>query len=162
MSNEYLVVLPIEDMPEGASYPQGQSLPLHCTVMPYFHFGTLMSAERLYKKLMTTGPDTEIDLVSEQFALFGPAVDKPCHVLVPNKELSLLHNELFAFLAKNNSLPDDLRYIGAGYRPHVGNAGDRSFPPGTKHVAKKVVVLERGKNKTRKVIQVHDFDEIPF
>lgn len=36
---EYLVVIPIEDMPLGKLYKAGESLPLHTTVLHWFKPG---------------------------------------------------------------------------------------------------------------------------
>lgn len=165
MNSEYLVLLPIEAMPRGTPYPQGQSLPLRCTLMHWFHLGSALTPGHLYNELMllaSSGAKDHIELVSEKPELFGPNADVPVHVLQRNEELNLLHTQLLKFLAGVDSLPVELRWIGAGYRPHVATCEGRAFLPGTRHRARFLTLIERGEDKNKVVRSSYQFRGIPF
>ena len=165
MTIEYLVVLPVEEIPEGASYKPGQPLPLHCTLMQWFHPGENFGLVGLGNELMLLAWGVKegfIELVSKEPALFGPKGDVPVHVMERNENLNLLHTELFVFLAKTGSLPKELGWVGAGYRPHVTTALGEAFPPGKRHRAEWVVLIERNERKIRKVLGIYGLGEVPF
>ena len=163
MSPEYLVALAIDPMPEGAEYPAGVSLPLYCTMMHWFEGRKPMLDKILYPSLMLAAcePD-EVELVSESATLFGPKNDVPCHLVKRTEELVLLHNRIFELLAKNDCLPEELRWVGAGWNPHVADRGERSFPPGTKCFVDHLVLVRRGPNRAKVVVQSHEIGGIPF
>lgn len=160
---EYLIVLPIDPMPEGTSYRCGESLPLHCTVMHWFKRDVGCDKDRFHNDILfITNTSQTIELISEVSALFGPASDVPVYVLQRNVDLLLLHTRLFKFLAEVHSLPDRLDWIGAGYRPHVTTCNGRSFTPGTTHKAESLVLIERKDDGTKVVVVEHQLGDIPF
>jgi hypothetical protein len=151
MNSEYLVLLPVEPFRRFDSYPAGKSLPLHCTVMHWFRIRSAASYVALNKKLALLASKVDagaIELVSHEPALFGPNNDVPVHVLQRNERLNLLHTEILLFLALIKSVPEERRWVGAGYRHHVTST-DKAFGPGQKYVPKHLVLVERGEDKNK-------------
>jgi hypothetical protein len=149
MSTQYLIVLPIEAMPRGTHYLSGQSLPLHCTVMPWFRLNFRLSfedLEQLLARLVALPRNSFIELVSQKSEYFGLERDIPVHVLKPNDQLNLLHTRLFKFLAVTDCVLPDLKWIGAGYRPHVTDTQARQFLPETRHQPRTLTLVERDQN----------------
>ncbi len=165
MSNQYLLVLPIEATPMGVRYPQGESLPLHCTVMPWFRLGQDYSFEELnhdLHRLTIEHREGEIELISRRLEFFGPNVDVPVHMLEKNNELNLIHTELLVLLAHAGCRLTEFRWIGAGYRPHVSNTKSSIFKPGTRHIAHYLTLIERNHAHEKLVVGVEMFsDEVP-
>jgi hypothetical protein len=164
MNREYLVVLPVEPFTRGRSHPTGQSLPLHCTVMHWFRLHPEVSFAALNNKLTVLACWVEtgsIELVSQEPALFGPENDVPVHVLERNERLNLLHTELLLFLASIKSAPEQRKWVGAGYRPHVTST-DKAFAPGQKYVSKHLVLVERGGDKNKIVTAGYRLGSVPF
>ena len=154
MSKEYLLVLPIDPMPVGVTYPSGIALPLHATVMPWFLLGRA-TAEGLSRGIERVAVDTEFDaveLVSERPERFGPHNDVPVHVLEPNEPLMNLHWRTFQFLSAIGSLPADRQWTGFGYCPHVTNTRNGSFPPGARFRPKNIALVERDSARSKQVI----------
>ncbi len=152
-------------MVENASYAPAASLPLHCTVMHWFQLNAESSFAALdYELIFVAACEVgkEIEIVSGQRELFGPNGNIPAHVLQPNVKLVLLHNHLFRFLAKNDSLPKEFRWIGAGYRPHVTNSGNRSLRSGTRYAAKHLTLIERDMSKAKVVRTQYKLGTFPF
>lgn len=166
MNREYLIALPVEEMPEGATYAPSRSLPLHCTAMQWFRLESQFDRARLFNEMMLAalGPETPyIELVSEAREFFGPNREVPCHVLARNEDLNLLHTELFMRLSKAQcSFLAPLAWLGAGYRPHVSDAEGRSFPIGSRHRATSMALVERNAERRRIVRAVYQFGELPF
>lgn len=162
--SDYLIVLPIEPIPERESYGKGKSLPMHCTVMQWFHLGE-MSVQRLQHELMLISShvgEGAIVLTSERPALFGPGNDVPVHTLAPVEDLMRLHTEILLVLAKYGAkLPREVHWMGAGYKPHVTSSG-ASFLPGTKHLPEFLTLIRRDASGTKKVLREHRIGEIPF
>ncbi|MEK7649724.1 MAG: hypothetical protein AAB367_02065 [Patescibacteria group bacterium] len=158
MPTEYLIALPVEDMPLGATYARDEKLPLHCTVFQWFRLSPGLSCAQLNRKMMLLASRVEqgyIELVSERPALFGLNDDIPCHLLERNEDLSALHTLLLMFLATHCHFTVPVEWLGAGYRPHVTDRGEISFPPSTRHRAKNLVLVER--NEEKKVVKsVHE------
>ncbi len=164
MSSEYLILLPVEPLRRGDSYLAGQSLPLHCTVMHWFRVRSEASYVALNMKLAILASwvdEGAIELVSQEPELFGPNNGVPVHVLRRNDRLNLLHTEILVFLASIESTPEERRWVGAGYRHHVTTT-DKAFEPGQKHVPEHLVLVERGKNKSKIVKVVYKLGGIPF
>lgn len=163
MNSEYLILLPVEPLRRFDSYPAGQSLPLHCTVMHWFRIRSVASYMALNKKLELLASGVKpgaIELVSHEPALFGPNNDVPVHVLQRNERLNLLHTEILLFLALIKSVPEERRWVGAGYRPHVTNT-DKAFEPGQKYVPKHLVLVERSEDKNKIVRGGYRFGGAP-
>lgn len=157
---EYLIVLPIESMPLHTGYEQGKSLPLHCTLMHWFSLDMRYSRARLWEEVQqvcaqhmyVTGCPGRIELVSEACDLFGPNNDVPVHTLRRNDVLLTLHTRLLMLLTLAYSWPPALHWVGAGYRPHVSTVEGRSFPPGTKHIATRLALVERTSDRVKRII----------
>lgn len=161
MNNECLVLLPIEKMSIGDMYPQGK-LPLHCTLMPWFRIleEHLRGLRDKLMSLASSVTEKSIVLVPERQESFGPDKNVPVHVLRQDERLSLLHTEILVFLAERNSLPKELRWVGAGYQPHVTPTGGWSMF-GTHHISKHLVLIERGEDANHVVRSSHEFG-VPF
>lgn len=150
MENEYLFVLPVEEIEVGATIPAGVLLPLHCTMMRWFRFGRSDSWEKISKYLGDLPPSRfkGIELVSKKPALFGPDTNVPVHVLEKNKPLLLLHTEILSLLKEADSLPSEIELVGTGWRPHVTST-DKEFLPGTRYVPDKLMLIERNQRGER-------------
>lgn len=159
MTTEYIVVIPIDDMPLGAEYGPSVVLPLHCTLMPWFEVG-IHDPKHIHEAVSLFASEVDakyLELVSDQPALFDPANSVPVHTLVRNEPLLLLHTKLLLFLAAIDAEPTQLQWVGAGYQPHVTTVGDRAFPPGSVYRAQYAVIVERGSDQVKKVLSVHPF-----
>jgi len=153
--NEYLVVIPVADIPVGSMYQKGKPLPPHCTVMQWFPTGAgfeISRCNRMLSKLARSLRDEPIKLESSHYEEFGPNHDVPVHVLERSDALNLFHTKLFLELANIGSVPYELQWAGAGFRPHVANVGKLSFSPGQLHIAKEFVLVVRGLEGDKKVI----------
>lgn len=161
MSTEYLVVLPVNAMSWGDRYREEVSLPLHCTVMPWFQFYSEYDFEHFRIWLNALVNQKPIELVSEFPAMFGPDNTVPVHVLERNPALELLHTQIFLHLAQARATPSELRWVGAGYRPHVTTVRENQFLPGTRHIAKTIAIVERGKDERgmKKVVAAYGFKD---
>lgn len=154
--SEYLLVLPIEPVPLGTSYPPGVSLPLHCTLMQWFKTS---GDPDLAAEVSAAGVKSGcIELVSLALdRAFGPKANVPVHVLERDEDLNLLHTRLLVLLAALPSDFSELRWIGAGYRPHVSDTEGRSFAPHTRHACKHVALIERDPDKVKTVRKIFHF-----
>lgn len=159
MTPEYLLALPVDPMPKDASYPQGTQLPLHCTLMHWFCFGNKFDLLRLDQVLTVFATKVRggIPLASRHFELFGKNNDVPCHVLERSGPLLLLHTRIFKFLVEAGSAPEELQWVGAGYRPHVAMVGERLFPPGAVHMANSMVLVERFEGLHKQILRSYTF-----
>lgn len=161
MTTEYLVILPVGPIEPGVEY-RG-SLPLHCTVMPWFRLGEQVSEVILGNKLMFLACGTEeLELVSERSELFGLHNDEPVHVLARNEQLNKMHTELLVFLAQIHSLPAHTEWLGANYQPHVSDSKGSSFPSSRRHKPKKLILLERNADKIKRFKESYQLGDIPF
>jgi hypothetical protein len=158
---EFLVALPIDPMPQRSKYPQGHLLPLHVTVMHWFQLPVSMSEFDLHNELMELSGALDfsgIFLVSEKFdSGFGPAAKTPVHVLERNEKLNLLHTHLLILLVKVGAHFSEVRWIGAGYRPHAAVVGEREFVAGSTHNADRMVLIKRGEDRAMIVKSVYAF-----
>ena len=163
MSHAYLVALPIDDLPLGATYPKGESLPLHCTVMSWFHPGQQLRRQHLEGELalLAFSAVGGITLVAECFERFGPEREVSAYVLRADEGLQVLHTRLLVFLAIMGSVPTELRWVGAGFRPHVSDYAGKSFGMGSRHRAMNIVLVERHEDtRIKKVIKVFPFNNV--
>lgn len=155
---KYLIILPMmENMKQGAVYETELSLPLHCTVLQWFLPGKYFVPDHLEEKLRAfikkKLKNKHFDLVSDRPALFGPNSDIPVHILKQNPAVELLHTTVLLHLAEHGgNLPEDLKWVGAGYRPHVTDTVMSSFRPGTTYRARKIALLGRNEYGDRKVL----------
>ena len=160
MKTEYLLALPIEPVPIEGVYPKGTSLPLHCTLMHWFCRGPRQTQVALLQKLDEIAravPWKSIELVSDHPALFGPNRDIPVHALAEDEPLTLLHNRIFSYLAAARCDFKELRFVGAGYHPHVSESGIAAFSPGCRYHPESIVLIGRGEDGARTVIM-----DLPF
>lgn len=163
MSTEYLVVLPVESIRRDLEYRD--SLPLHCTVMPWFRLKEDVRYVALSNFLLHAACGVNaLELVSDRPELFGPHNDVAVHVLKHNAQLNQLHTRLLIFLAGIESLPNRelWRFVGADYRPHVSDAGGRSFSSDSRYAPKHLVLIKR-ENGIKQVVQAYELgDLVPF
>ena len=126
------------------------------TLMHWFSLDPRLNKELLRVSLKQLATEiADVKLVSERFALFGPHNDVLVHMLERNPALLLLHTKLFAFLAKWDSLPAKLSWVGAGYNPHVSDCNGVSFTAGTTFTATQLVLVERQDDGAKKVLDVY-------
>jgi hypothetical protein len=113
--------------------------------MPWLRLGPTLKIVDLDRELVLLSASVRggIRLISEQFELFSTNNDVPCHTLRPNRGLELLHEELLGFLAAQGGVVAEPRWTGRGYRPHVSMRGGESFPPGSRHIARELALIER-------------------
>lgn len=163
LNNEYLLVIPIQDMWLHDVFEMEQPLPLHCTVMPWFELGGDLTLYELNLELrrIAQGMKKRIELVSKEPALFGPNNDIPVHVLERTEELLGLHEKVLAYLRAHESLPYEEGYVGDGYRPHVTSTQYRHFPPGTTYPAQHLILIERDERSWRQVVGAEILSEDP-
>lgn len=153
MSHEYIVILPLEPMSAAVRYPPGQPLPLHSTLMHWFTPSRELGLVELNNALSLLAYEVregEIELVSEfRDTTFGPNGDVPVHVLRRSNSLNLLHTKLLKFLCEKRSAPSALHWVGAGYRPHVADVGEKMFLPRARRKVDHMVLIERDKDKNK-------------
>lgn len=152
MTKEYLLVLPVDPMRCGDEYASGELIPLHCTLMHWFTFRRI-SAMWLFKQQLQeiTNECEPFELVSDQPAMLGPDMNVPVHVLERNQSLAVLHTRIFRLLCIMRSEPSELRWVGAGYRPHVTNVGAKRFVPASRHSVDHIALVERNESKIKRV-----------
>lgn len=158
MDTEYLVVLPVEDMSCGMVRSKGRHLPLHCTVMQWFRMNATRHdpVSRLNNELsMLASMTKDIELVSEAPDLFGVAANIPVHTLGRCDALNYLHTMLLVYLVQTGSSLMRLRWVGAGYRPHVTTCDGRAFLPSMRHVPTHLVLIKKDVNGNRTIINTH-------
>jgi hypothetical protein len=125
--------------------------------MGWFPLGEDLSLVDLGNKLLAVARSVEwggIELMSPKRERFGINGDVPVSVLQRNKVLNLLHTELLIFLAQKGSVPKELQWVGASYRPHV-TCAERLLPPGCGYVSRQLVLVERGQEKAKLVRGVY-------
>lgn len=153
---QHLVALPIHPMEVGTMYPPNVPLPLHCTVMHWFKLGPNNSIDQLNSELTRLSGEirgeSSIRLISSLSSMFGPKNDVPVFVLERNLGLEILHTKLLLFLAAAGCLLTELRWVGAGYRPHVATVGRCRFSMGQSHSANEIVLVERGVGGVKTVL----------
>lgn len=157
----YLVALPIEPMPVGSEYPDGEPLPMHCTLMHWFTLGHKDKEEYVvaFIEALACGVGAQgIELVSERRALFGSNKDVPVVVLKPNALLNEMHTELLLSLASRRSGSGHTSWIGAGYCAHVADAHGWSFNLGSVHVATELVLVRRDDEKVKRIVKSFPFN----
>jgi hypothetical protein len=148
---QYLLVIPITRLTDSP-YGPAMRLPLHCTVMPWFTPSQSLAFPDLDREISSIARRApEQDLVSEAPELFGPEKNIPVHVLAENRALRRMHDLFLAFLTGEGCAPTDSLAIGKNYRPHVTDSHGQSFPPGAKHHARCVVLLEKKADGNRVV-----------
>ncbi len=158
MDTEYLVALPVEEMSCGSVIKRTEHWPLHCTVMQWFRVNATRadSVGRLNNELsMLASLAKGIELVSEAPDLFGATMDIPVHTLRRCDELNYLHTTLLVYLLQTGSSLMRLRWVGAGYRPHVTTHDGRAFLPGMRHVPTQLLLIKKDTNGTRTIINAH-------
>ncbi|OGG47298.1 hypothetical protein A2671_00115 [Candidatus Kaiserbacteria bacterium RIFCSPHIGHO2_01_FULL_49_13] len=134
----YLFVLEVDPMEVGEIHG---SLPLHCTLMPWFY--TYPDWREILEK--TRGVflgQRAVGLFSGARAFFGEKNNTPVHMLVRHKELLLLHSKLLEVLSGYGTDHVIPRYVGQKFSPHVSDHKDRSFPPGSYLLSKHVYLIE--------------------
>lgn len=160
MSIEFLVVIPIEKMPKGATYVQGEPLPLHCTLMHWFELdgflAPLDAAEQVEITCAALGKE-KVVITAEERALFGPNDDVPVSVLSRSNDLNLLHISLLNGLAEKHAKFKEFRWVGAGYRAHVADAAERSLEVGSTHECDHAALVCRSEDGQRKVLRLYPF-----
>jgi hypothetical protein len=153
---QHLVALPIHPMGVGTSYSPNTPLPLHCTVMHWFKLGPNNSIDQLNNELTRLAGEirgeSPLRLISSLSSLFGSKNDVPVFVLERNPDLEILHTKLLLFLAAAGCLLTELRWVGAGYRPHVATVGRYSFPAGQSYSANEIVLVEKGVGGVKTVL----------
>jgi hypothetical protein len=142
---QFLVALPIDPMPQRSTYTG--SIPLHVTLMHWFELPVSMSERDLHNELMELASKQKndyIELQSERFdGKFGPQAKTPVHLIVRNEKLHLLHTMLLIMLARAHAHLLVLDWVGAGYRAHAADVGERIFAPGAIHHADRMVLVEK-------------------
>ncbi|MDP1688928.1 MAG: hypothetical protein Q8L47_02250 [bacterium] len=134
----YLFLLPIAEMGEETIY---SSLPLHCTLMPWFKVNA--TPEELVKKVSPVFKQCGfIKLVSTAPAFFGKKKDIQVHKLAPNPPLKNLHLDLWKILNKIGVEYIDTSYIANNYIPHVTTKGRSAFRSGRRHTINSVSLVE--------------------
>lgn len=107
--------------------------------------------DELCKRLM------DVELVSEAPALFGPNNDVPVHTLKRTESLVVLHNRVFSILSVIKALPQELKWIGAGWNPHVTD-GDEVFSPGRLYVPSEIALVDRINGGDKTIRRVWTFE----
>lgn len=127
--------------------------------MPWFALDGVLTFNHLNARLASLvrdGSHQNTRLVSSRPVLFGPNNDVPVHVLENSESLNLLHTRTLILLGAVGSLPKDLCWIGAGYRPHVTNT-DREFAPGMEHVPEHLALVRKDADGQKEVVWLHAF-----
>ncbi|HET8581074.1 MAG TPA: hypothetical protein VFL98_01240 [Candidatus Paceibacterota bacterium] len=162
MPGEFLIVLPIEPIMPDTAYAAGTPLPMHCTLMPWFRWaadGAETSALMfLLEGLAGDRTKGALQLVSAGPDMFGPNGDVPVHVLSRNRELELLHTRLLISLAMYRVRFRDLAWLGAGYRPHVGDVRVTAHDAGRTFAADRIVLISRNEAGAKIVTSAHRLD----
>jgi len=140
---EYLILLPLEPLTAGRFFQQDEPLPLHCTVMHWFVLSPSTAYEELNDQLFRIADETPlaIEIIADARTLFGPNNSVPVCTLQRSPDLELLHTNIFAALARLSSLPKELRWIGAGYRPHVTDLPGEQFR--SRHFVRQLALIAR-------------------
>ncbi len=158
--DKYILVLPIERMPEGGVHPKGESLPLHCTLVPWFQLGEEVDYYEftydlsLLIRAITTSP---IRLSPAAAELFGRSHNIPVWVLKANQKLQELHNGILEYLESRGGFTDR-EWIKGKFRPHVTDTVTSSFSQYKNFDATSVVLLSRMHNGNRLVKHRFSFD----
>lgn len=141
---QYLLIFPIEQIHKATTYPAWARLPLHCTLMTWFQFPgpqfTIPDIAMLKSNLVIDG---KIEFASLGKAMFGPKGDAEAYVLRPNQALERLHTRVLIALARNRCEISEMKYVGAGYRPHVTSTANASFKTGSHFTPSQIVLIER-------------------
>ncbi|MBU0750301.1 hypothetical protein KKH15_02170 [Patescibacteria group bacterium] len=132
--------------------------------MPWFSLTHSVSKEQLFgcsASIMRSVRYKQVRLESDIPAFFGRNHDVPVHTIVRNEPLERLHTELLLYLNSIHCDPDDLAYVGAGYRPHVTDAG-AVFAPGTVCHPTSFAILERSPDGVKRVVFRESLGAIVF
>ena len=157
MPRQIVTVIPIDPMVVGDSWKKGDRLPLHCTVMPWVSFSSAEEGILMRGSVRRVAHRTKpFDLLSRGRAFFGPDKTVGVHTLVRSPEIELFHTSLLVALAGQHLHPDELRYTGAGYKPHVSDYCGRFFPSGSCHRALRVALVERGEDGVKRLVERYD------
>lgn len=148
----FLVALEVERFEVEKVYT---TLPLHCTLMPWFY--TTHSAsmiQRVCGEALDDLPPVEILALEPE--LFGAAHSIPVHSVFSSGLLMETHALLLERLTMFSVTHAEPQYVGAGYQPHVTSTIKKEFETGSKTVVRCISVVEAlnvQQLKDKKVLQ---------
>ena len=160
MSSEFLVAMPIEEMQNGSVYAVGEPLPLQCTLMYWFELDDLRAGGRIsdqIEMICASFGKEKLVLRPSGRALFGLNDDVPVTTIECSNEISFLHTSLLLALARERARFKELRWVGAGYRPHVSDLPGRSLDVRLTYESGHIALISRGEDKAKMVISLCQF-----
>lgn len=156
----YLVVIPIDELRDRDHFPEGTSLPLHCTVMPWFRIGPEVNMRGIIPALaeLSSFLPAPITLTGTGRDRFGPERDVPVTRVYEPLGLMALHAYLCGLVPPGDSVDGNRRWTGRNYRPHVSDASDgSSFAVGCTFEAKTIALVQRSDGYGMCCISLHPF-----
>jgi hypothetical protein len=149
-TRQYLLSLPLHKMNAGQEYA---SVPLHCTLMPWFLSDRTPQYFINYLLPIIEGYKA-IELLADTVEMFGPKNDIRVHTVRRDSDwnsIILLHDDVFFALRRILVPAEKIQYASGNYRPHVMVQGDYALFPGQSAVIDAVDLIEKVGEKRVKV-----------
>lgn len=141
--------------PVGVGYEFERSdWPLHVTLVPWFKVTDQSWFTSGLARIV--GELTPLQITLGDKELFGSKHDVPVRVVVPNKELTNLHNELLNLVKEWGSLLSD-RFVGKKYRAHVTHYDEKSPAYDTELTMDNVCIVELIDKSKCRVVAKYEF-----
>lgn len=160
LDNEYILVLPIENINEGDTWEKGSPIPLHCTIMHWFKMMNHDYLKFWLNYICEKFESPYIELVGQYFELFGPNNDVKVTTVKKTTELIILHNRilqiLFSMIATEMK---EFGYIGAGYQPHVSEQAHAKLLLDQRIKCSKLALIRKNKDGTKEVMSIYTFQK---
>lgn len=142
--SEHLVVVPFEPLKYGDTFTDW---PLHTTIVPWFPVKE--GHERELDGLLTEISKRHKPIVVKvgEIAMFGSKKDVPVSIILPNRELTELHLDVFSTL-EDNGFPIHQKDIsGENYQAHISHQGEKRYYDGTEIEISKFALIRQTRQK---------------
>jgi len=142
--NEHLIVVSLEPLAHGEAFVDW---PLHTTIVPWFSVedGREKDLDSLLKEI--SGRHKPVVAKIGEVAMFGPRKDVPVNIVLPSRELTELHLDVFETLEGNGFPVHQTEYCGENYRPHISHQAEKKIYDGAEVRMSKLALIKQTRQK---------------
>ena len=142
----------VQNVNEGDHFKRS-SWPLHVTLVPWFKTD---QADKFISDLSEIF-NSQKSIVAEAggFEMFGMKRNVPVNIIVPNSQLTELHNRLLGFVQQNANLKSD-RYVGENYRAHISHVDKGNIREHDEITINNIALVELVGEATCKISKVYE------
>jgi len=138
----YLLALEIDRFEIGLGY---RTLPLHCTLMPWFILsGSHEATDRLtgfVEHICSAYPSPRLNVYGD--SMFGRSFDIPVHLVTKTAVLMGLHRAVFSAVKEMGAQVPDEEWAGDGYRPHIAIIEENTPGLHEEIITSRLVLIEK-------------------